>query len=66
MLALNRMALAELRCRKMLQIVPGATHLFEEPGAMRQVMQLTTEWFRGGVAGRRTTETGAVRRNPGA
>ena len=36
-LALNRQALRELRCEKRLEIVPGATHLFEEPGALDSV-----------------------------
>ena len=42
---LNRAALAQLRCEKELVIVPGATHLFEEPGALDQVAQLAREWF---------------------
>jgi putative phosphoribosyl transferase len=44
-LELNRAALAELRCRKELAIVPGATHLFEEPGALDEVMALACRWF---------------------
>ena len=42
---LNRTALAQLRCEKQLVIVPGATHLFEEPGAMDEVARLAREWF---------------------
>src|ERR1700737_1891214 len=42
---LNRAALAQLRCEKQLVIVPGATHLFEEPGALDQVARLAREWF---------------------
>jgi putative phosphoribosyl transferase len=42
---LNKQALARLKGRKELQIVPGATHLFEEPGAMDQVSQLAKGWF---------------------
>ena len=42
---LNRMALVELRCEKQLIIVPGATHLFEEPGALDEVARLACEWF---------------------
>ena len=45
-LELNRAAFAQLRCEKDLQIVPGATHLFEEPGALEQVAQLAGRWFR--------------------
>jgi putative phosphoribosyl transferase len=42
---LNQAALAQLRCEKRLVIVPGATHLFEEPGALDRVAQLAREWF---------------------
>ena len=42
---LNREALAQLRCEKQLMIVPGATHLFEEPGALDVVARLACDWF---------------------
>jgi dienelactone hydrolase len=42
---LNEQALAELRCEKELKIVPGATHLFEEPGTLDVVAELAAEWF---------------------
>uniref|UniRef100_B0SYI8 Erythromycin esterase n=1 Tax=Caulobacter sp. (strain K31) TaxID=366602 RepID=B0SYI8_CAUSK len=42
---LNRQALAELRGDKALRIVPGAGHLFEEAGALEQVMHLAGDWF---------------------
>jgi putative phosphoribosyl transferase len=42
---LNRQALTKLRVKKDLVIVPGATHLFEEPGALEQVAELAREWF---------------------
>jgi putative phosphoribosyl transferase len=42
---LNRSALAQLRCEKDLVIVPDATHLFEEPGALEQVAELAASWF---------------------
>jgi pimeloyl-ACP methyl ester carboxylesterase len=42
---LNQAALAQLRCEKRLVIVPGATHLFEEPGALDEVARLACEWF---------------------
>lgn len=45
-LELNREAFRELRCVKSLAVVPGATHLFEEPGALDEVSRLATEWFR--------------------
>ena len=42
---LNRQALAQINCTKELVIVPGATHLFEEPGALEQVAALARDWF---------------------
>jgi putative phosphoribosyl transferase len=42
---LNRLALAQLRCEKQLEIIPGATHLFEEPGALDAVARLARDWF---------------------
>lgn len=42
---LNEKARADLRCEKRLEIVPGATHLFEEPGALDRVAELAREWF---------------------
>jgi dienelactone hydrolase len=43
---LNRQALARLACQeKQLIIVPGATHLFEEPGTLEEVARLAAEWF---------------------
>lgn len=42
---LNRAALSELRCEKQLSIVPGATHLFEEPGTLEKVSELARNWF---------------------
>jgi dienelactone hydrolase len=42
---MNRQALAKLRTEKKLVIVPGATHLFEEPGALEQVAALARDWF---------------------
>jgi dienelactone hydrolase len=44
-IALNREALAKLRGVKELAIVPGATHLFEEPGALEEVARLAANWF---------------------
>lgn len=42
---LNEAAYSKLNCKKELRVVAGATHLFEEPGAMLQVCQFATEWF---------------------
>lgn len=44
-LALNRAALEELDCTRRLEIVPGATHLFEERGTLDQVIELAQDWF---------------------
>jgi putative phosphoribosyl transferase len=44
---LNRQAFAELHCPRELAIIPGATHLFEEPGALEEVARLATVWFAG-------------------
>jgi dienelactone hydrolase len=46
-LELNRQALSQLHQaeERMLEIVPGATHLFEEPGALQEVARLATAWF---------------------
>ena len=43
---LNRQALRELQCAKQLFIVPGASHLFEEPGTLEKVSRLARDWFR--------------------
>jgi putative phosphoribosyl transferase len=51
-LELNEQALAQLRCEKSLEIVPGATHLFEELGALDQVIDLAGRWFIRHLAGR--------------
>jgi putative phosphoribosyl transferase len=42
---LNEMARDQMSCEVKLEIIPGATHLFEEPGALEQVAKLATEWF---------------------
>ncbi|MFF5722722.1 phosphoribosyltransferase family protein [[Kitasatospora] papulosa] len=42
---LNRQAQAALHCENRLEIVPGATHLFEEPGALERVADLARDWF---------------------
>ncbi|HEY7305817.1 MAG TPA: dienelactone hydrolase family protein [Bryobacteraceae bacterium] len=44
-LELNKQALGALQCEKKLEIVPGATHLFEEPGSLEQVAGLASAWF---------------------
>jgi dienelactone hydrolase len=44
-LRLNRQAMAELAGEAKLEVVPGATHLFAEPGALERVAQLARDWF---------------------
>ena len=44
-LELNRQAQARMRCETRLEIVPGATHLFEEPGALERVAELAAAWL---------------------
>lgn len=43
---LNREAFVKLQCDRQLEIVPGATHLFPEPGALEEVARLARGWFR--------------------
>jgi len=42
---MNRTAFSRMRCEKAMQVIPGATHLFEEPGALEQVAHLASDWF---------------------
>jgi len=51
---LNQKALSALRCEKKLEIVPGATHLFPEPGALEKVARLASDWFVRTLGGNRT------------
>jgi putative phosphoribosyl transferase len=44
-ISLNEDAYRQLRCEKELKIVPGATHLFEEPGTLEEVAHLAADWF---------------------
>jgi putative phosphoribosyl transferase len=44
-ITLNREAYGRLRCVKEMVIVPGATHLFEEPGTLEEVARLASDWF---------------------
>ena len=48
---LNQWALERLEGEKSMQIVPGATHLFEEPGALDRVVELAADWFESRLAG---------------
>ena len=42
---LNEMARDQMRCEVKLEIIPGATHLFDEPGGLEQVAKLASDWF---------------------
>ncbi|MCI0748174.1 MAG: dienelactone hydrolase family protein [Verrucomicrobia subdivision 3 bacterium] len=42
---MNRDALAKMKCPKELRLIPGAPHLFEEPGTLEQVVEMAAEWF---------------------
>ena len=44
-IGMNREAFARLRCEKRLEIVPNASHLFEEPGTLERVATLAADWF---------------------
>ena len=50
-IGMNRDALAQLRCEKRMEIVPGATHLFEEQGTLEEVARLARDWFDRHLAG---------------
>ena len=45
-IGMNEAALARLTCPKRIVVIPGATHLFEEPGTLEQVAGLALDWFR--------------------
>ncbi|MCO6509467.1 MAG: dienelactone hydrolase family protein [Aridibacter famidurans] len=45
-IALNKYAMQQMNCRNELRIVPGATHLFEEPGTLEMAARLAADWFR--------------------
>jgi pimeloyl-ACP methyl ester carboxylesterase len=59
---LNRLAREQLHCETRLEIVPGATHLFEEPGALDAVARLAREWFAGHLTAAPEPVTGRVLR----
>ena len=51
-LDLNQQALKKIKVEKKLEIVSGAGHLFEEPGALEEVARLSREWFKGHLEAR--------------
>src|SRR5436309_11110091 len=54
---MNQEAFARLRCERELKIVPGATHLFEEPGTLEEVARLAANWFQRHLHSAKATET---------
>ena len=61
-LELNRAAQAQLRCENRLAVVPGASHLFEEPGTLRAAAELARDWFATHLAGAAPADPPARRR----
>jgi len=55
-MTLNRKAYDQMNCEKRLEIVPGASHLFEEPGTLQKVAELAREWFRTWLGGQKETK----------
>ena len=53
---LNQWALQRLECEKAIEIVPGATHLFPESGALDSVVELAADWFERHLAGNRRSD----------
>ncbi len=62
-ITLNRDAFAAMTCGKLIKIVPGATHLFEEPGALESVTEMAGDWFQRYLL-RTPTKQPASRRPP--
>jgi putative phosphoribosyl transferase len=56
----NHEALGRLTCPKELAVVPGATHLFEEPGTLEKVAELAGDWFTRYLTRGKKTPTGAT------
>ncbi len=59
-LRLNRQAQQALTCESRLAVIPGATHLFEEPGALEQVATLAGDWFASHFTAPDTAEAGSA------
>lgn len=58
-MALNRQAMSRMRCTRELHTVPGATHLFEEPGTLDEVIEATSRWFQHWLRQPRAKDVGA-------
>lgn len=61
---LNEQAMARMHCPTKLHIVPGATHLFEEPGTLEQVATVAAEWFVEHMLSATSREEGSPRKRP--
>lgn len=61
---LNRKAYERLKAEKHLAIVPGATHLFEEPGTLQEVARLAAAWFRRHLGAQRAANRSVERHGP--
>jgi hypothetical protein len=59
-MGLNRQALAQLRCARELTVIPGATHLFPEPGTLERVAVLATRWFQQHMEATHRSRSGSV------
>jgi pimeloyl-ACP methyl ester carboxylesterase len=53
---LNEVAFAQLDSNKAIEIVPGASHLFEEPGTLAEAARLSAEWFTRHLAGKESAQ----------
>jgi pimeloyl-ACP methyl ester carboxylesterase len=62
-IGMNRQAAARLECEHRLEIVPGATHLFEEPGKLEIVARLARSWLQRHLAGSGAGRSGAAMRS---
>lgn len=58
-IALNREAYSRMNCEKQLRVIPGAGHLFDEPGTLEQVAQQAAEWFEQHFGSRPAVSIGA-------
>ena len=58
---LNQEAMRQMGAETKLAVVPGATHLFEEPGALQEVSRLAIAWFRQRLGGPHVQESAGLR-----
>jgi putative phosphoribosyl transferase len=60
-MAMNKSADVQLKCENAFEVAPGATHLFEEPGTLDEVVRSASEWFRRHLDRRRDDPAPTVR-----